>query len=279
MAGPWAAVARFWMAWPPASGDAHQDDEMRDDCLDLSTVLSDIAPVTLLADAADVAEAALRTPPGVGVLASPPLGRALRAAAPRWLVDRAGRPVCALGHGDAARAMAEAAGLAALDAPPALDFGGIDGDGDGTILAASRILEGGGAGPAATVRLLCDLLGAETVLPVPVAGPLARAVRFVAPTTVLVADQAARAALDGVQDAKGRRLSLIELPQPRRRQGSYADCLVVGSLVMLPAFNEPTDTEAQARLQAAVGGRRVVLHPVGGLAEGSLGAVVAVQPA
>lgn len=269
----------MWLAWPAASGDAGRDDALREDCLDLATLISEFTDVTLLANPDDVAEASLRSP--AGVKAVPAIHRltSLRAAAPLYLVDQAGLPVGGLlGEGEAGRLLLQAMGLPVLPGPPWLAAGAVECDGAGTVLASERaLLERTGLERAAAERQMAEWLGAERVVWLTTPEDEAAvtvAARLVAPGTAAAVDwgdNCARLAAAG--------LTVLALPSPLRRGRweSYADCLMVGNMVVVPCYGEARDNEARALLAAALPGRKVQSYPVGIL--GGLGRLAVVEPA
>lgn len=273
----WIRPGRFWLAWPAVGGERDQDEAIREDCLGLAELLSDFAPVSLVCSSRDSAEVALRTPPNVAAWAAQHDGSPLGRHMPLWLVDADGRPVAAVPFTPLGRQLAEKSGLIVLEPPPGLPEG-LDCDGEGTVLATVPPER-----KAEAEQVLCQWLGVECpVLLEPLAdGALSPAARFLAPGQVVLPPHPANyQRLEAVLDARGRRLSLLELPNSKRGDGCYADCLVAGEAVVVPDFEDGRGTEAFARVSAAVLGRRVAAFPAGWLVRGraGLGTVVAVQP-
>lgn len=290
----WSRPGRFWMSWPAASGDRERDDLAREDALGLAQLLSDHAPVTIFVHPQDVAECALRTPPGVSALAALHHGRPVGQLAPRWLVDGTGAVVAAVAGDDGlSRQMAEACGVAAVAAPAGLDLSAMDCDGEGTALASDRLAAGLAGGRYEAEQILSDWLGIEQVIWLDdVNGRLPG--RFLAPGLVALPigrderqpGQAALVAnrdrLSGSVDAVGRPVGVVELPCPRRQGGCYADMVVAGRLVVVPAFEDRQDDGALARLAESLPDCRAVAYPATYLLPeqgGGLGMVVAVSPA
>lgn len=282
------------MSWPAASGDRARDDLAREDALGLAELLSDLAPVTMVAHPQDVAECALRTPPGVSALAAMHHDRPLARLAPRWLIDAAGRPVGALaGNDEVSRLMADADRLPTLATPAGLDLSAMDCDGEGAALACDRLAAGLTGGRSEAEAALSDWLGIERVIWLDdVDGRLPG--RFAAPAVVVVPVERderlpGQAVLAGnrdrvaaAADAAGRPITVVELPCPKRRGGCYADIVVAGRLVVVPAFEDRLDDEVVARLGDALPGVRTLTYPATYLAPeqgGGLGMVVVVSPA
>ncbi|MEU9123108.1 agmatine deiminase family protein [Streptomyces sp. NPDC048506] len=92
-------------------------------------------------------------------------------------------------------------------------------------------------------------------------------------------------ALDGAVDARGRRLEVVELPEPvdigRRGDGflaSYVNYYVVNGAVVLPRFGDRTaDDRAASLVRDLYPGRKVVQLPVDTLGEGGGGIHCATQ--
>jgi agmatine deiminase len=281
------------MTWPAGSGDRDYDDFAREDALGLAELLSDHAPVTMLAHPEDVAECALRSPSAVSALAARHGGRPVGRLAPRWLVDGSDRVVAAMaGRDDLSRLIAEATGVAVMTPPVELDFSAMDCDGEGTVLACDRLAPGHSGGRAEAEAVLADWLGVERVIWCDEAGGHLPA-RFLAPGLVAVPlgrDErhpvhdvlaANRDRLAATLDAAGRLIKVVGLPCPKRAGGCYADALVAGKLVIVPVFEDRLDDEAVARLAGALPGSRPITFPATYLAPaagGGLGMVVAVSP-
>ncbi|NFV80553.1 agmatine deiminase family protein [Magnetospirillum aberrantis] len=270
LAPAWSRPARFWMGWP----DFRDDQMAREDCLGLAELLADYAPVSLICSSRDAAGLALRTSSNVAALASSHGGWLMRAEAPLWLVDGDGRLVAGVAFSAVGRELVERAGVPVLEPPVGLPPG-IEGDGEGTVLASvppeRRTL-------AETV--LRDWLGVERVLWLE-GGDAAGSTRFLAPALVLLPPHPdLHRLLEAARDARGRRLQLVEMPASKREGRCYADCLVAGDTVVVPDYEDGRCGEALARVSAATWGRRISAFPAAWLAPAGagLGGVVATQP-
>lgn len=282
------------MTWPAGSGDRVYDDFAREDALGLAELLSDHAPVTMVAHPEDVAECALRTPPGVSVLAARHCGRSAGRLAPRWLVDASGCVAAAIaGSDDLSMLIAEVTQVPVVVAPAGMDLAAMDCDGEGTALACDRLAVGLSGGRAEAEAVLADLLGIERVIWVDEAGGRLPA-RFLAPALVAVPlgrDErhpghevlaANHDRLAATLDAVGRVIKVVGLHCPKHPGGCYADALIAGKLVIVPAFEDRLDDEAFARLAGALPDAKPITFPATYLAPaggGGLGVVVAVSPA
>ncbi|MGE5478564.1 MAG: agmatine deiminase family protein [Bacteroidales bacterium] len=273
----WSVPARFWLGWPAAGNDAQHDEAVREDCLGLAELLSDFAPVSLICSCRDVAEVALRTPPNVAAFAAEYDAAQAGCHQPLWLGDAAGNPVAAVVFSALGRELAERAGVVVLEPPPGLPCG-VEADGEGSALLAVTPDR-----HEMAAEVACRWLGVDCpILLEPLdAGPSSPPARFLAPGLVVLPPHPANyRRLDAVVDAGGRRMTLLELPNAKRGDGCYADCLVAGNAVVVPDFEDGRGTEAFNRVAAALPGRRVSAFPAGWLAAGGggLGCVVAVQP-
>lgn len=285
----WSPPGRFWLVWPAATGDRDHDDAARDDCLGLAELLSDQAPVSIICPPGLVAECALRSPAGVAALAAEHDGTPLGFHAPVWLADGDGLLAAAIVRSPLSRLMAERAGVVLLDAPPGFPLV-LESDGEGTALVSAPAIDQ----VAVTETLLHDWLGMEKMVWLNAPNPACPAlgIRFVAPTVVAVTMERderhpnfvpralIRDTLLAVTDGRGRKLIVLELPAAKRKDCSYADCLVAGSHVVVPEFEDGRGTEAFGVVTAALPSCQVTAFPASWIAPmgGGLGAAVVVQP-
>ena len=172
-----------------------------------------------------------------------------------------------------------------------LEGGSIDGDGDGTILTTESCLLNPNRNPELTradiEERLRRFLGARRILWLgdgivgdDTDGHVDDLTRFVAPGVVVtvveddpadenhrvLADNLAR--LQGMEDARGRSLTVVKLPMPapvvwedQRLPASYANFYVANAVVLVPVFADPRDAEALDTLARLFPGRRVVPIP------------------
>lgn len=189
--------------------------------------------------------------------------------------------------------------------PVVLEGGSIDGDGEGTLLTTEQCLlnpnrarPGQDRSRAGLEALLGRTLGAERVLWLgdgivgdDTDGHVDDLTRFVAPGRVVTVvepdpkdvNHAAlaenRARLEGMTDARGRRLEVVELPMPPPIEGpegrlpaSYANFYFANAALLVPVFGVDRDREALSILARVVSDRPVVPIPARALVAG-LGAV------
>lgn len=204
-----------------------------------------------------------------------------------------------------AKAMASITSLPRFESPYVLEAGGIEGDGEGTVLTTeSCLLNSNRLRPGQTRSreemegLLADTLGAKRILWLgegiegdDTDGHVDDLTRFVAPgrvVTIVESDPADvdfaplaenRRRLATLRDARDRRLEVIELPTPGRIEAahgrlpaSYANFYVANAAVLVPVFGVDADREALAILEGCFPDRGVVPIPGRALVEG-LGAV------
>ena len=185
------------------------------------------------------------------------------------------------------RGIARRVGLEPRTSPIVLEGGGIETDGEGTVLANERCLVDERRNPgldrdqlAAAIR---DQLGVDAVLWVggelagdDTDGHIDQLARFVAAGRVLAARQpdtgdpnhASLAAnlerLATLRDAAGRRLEVIPVDIPARfafegtqLPASHLNFYVANGLVVVPVFGGPTDEPALRQLEACFPGRRI----------------------
>lgn len=171
-----------------------------------------------------------------------------------------------------------------------LEGGGIDLDGQGTLLATEECLLSGSQarnpalGKAGTEKILSEQLGIDTVLWLgcgiagdDTGGHIDDFARFVGPGRVVLAREtnrrdpnyrvleSARERLTGARDARGRRLDVLRLPMPspvmfagQRLPASYANFYIGNGAVLVPTFNDPNDRQALGILSDLFPDRRVV---------------------
>ncbi len=188
------------------------------------------------------------------------------------------------------RAIAERLGLAAIDGGLVLEGGGLETDGEGTLLVNHRCIDDAARNPGVSrtriEEMLRDRLGIDRVLWVggelagdDTDGHIDQLARFVAPGRVVAARQpdtldpnhAALAMnferLRGLVDARGRQLDVIPIDIPPRfafegtqLPASHLNYYVGNGFVAVPVFGGATDDAALRTLAACFPGR--VIEPV-----------------
>ena len=314
MPAEWAPHERCWMAWPcrPEAwrrglGPARQA---------LAAVVRAIArfePVTLLVRAEDLVEAQ-RLTAGAATLVQADLDDSwTRDTGPTFLIAADGT-LAGVDWGfnawglafegfdrDArvARHILELAGARRIVGPQILEGGSIHVDGEGTLVTTEQCLFDSKRNPHLTRHdietNLRDTLGAERVIWLPrgltndeTLGHVDNLCCFYEPGHVLLPRTGdtgdpdyeilaeARAVLASATDARGRRLTILDLPVPPRRDDdrgrpmalSYVNFYLPNGGVIMPGFDAPTDRHAAAVLAEAFPDREVVIVPGHGIADG-----------
>jgi agmatine deiminase len=171
-----------------------------------------------------------------------------------------------------------------------LEGGGIDVDGEGTLLADLGCLLSGPharnpeSSAAELERVFAENLGVTRtiwfdggVTGDDTSGHVDDFCRFVSPGTVVLCAEKnrrdpnaraldrARARVRGARDARGRRLEVVALPMPApvtyaglRLPASYANFYIANEVVLVPTFNDPADRAALGLLGELFPKRRVV---------------------
>ena len=193
------------------------------------------------------------------------------------------------------RALAKRAKVPAFYPDVVLEGGGIDVDGQGTLLATEQcFLTGKQArnrklGRKGTEQAMRDYLGAEKVIWLgdgiagdDTGGHIDDFCRFVAPGVVALADEKRKSdpnyrplmeaaeRLSGERDARGRKIQVVRLPMPapvhfagERLPASYANFYIGTGTVLVPTFNDPMDRFALGTVADLFPGRRIVgIHSV-----------------
>ncbi len=189
------------------------------------------------------------------------------------------------------RQIAERLGYYRFVVPLVLEGGAVDTDGRGTLLAARNCLLNPNRNPYVSQEFLSECLkaffGVARIIWVEAMiagddtdGHVDQLARFVGPRVVVVASEQDPAdinygplrelwrQLSAAEDAEGRPVELIPIPMPRpieienqRVPASYLNFYIANQLVIVPAFDDPADVQAQNILGRLFPGRRVVGLP------------------
>ncbi|NDC54982.1 MAG: agmatine deiminase family protein, partial [Planctomycetia bacterium] len=304
----WEPHAATWLAWP------HRRATWLGDFAAIPPVFETVArllaryePVTIVAAGPVLAEARGRLDgvANVGFVDLPTNDAWLRDTGPVFVVPRdrshGARPaaVCwgwnAWGgkyppwDRDAAlgRALAGRLGIDVVDGGLVLEGGGLETDGEGTLLVNHRCLEDPARNPGVSrprlEEILCARLGVDRVLWVggelagdDTDGHIDQLARFVAPGCVVAARQpdpldpnhasleATLAVLGTLVDASGRRLEVLPIDIPPRfafegtqLPASHLNFYVGNGFVAVPVFGACTDEAALATLAGCFPGRSI----------------------
>ncbi len=302
LAPEWTEPERLWMVWPAHSRD-DQGETLRDVSVELARHLADLHPVTVIANPAEVVSASIRCGPGIKTMAAAHAGGCLRRMAPGFLLG--GQGAAALrwpGVDGLTQALLDHLNLKSFACPEGLMGGFVDVDGEGTGLVSESLLTH--ADKPVVEQLLAQYLGVDhpiwltCTLEGERVGMVHNAARFLKPGVVIASvDTDGRhpwlAAnlhrLREAEDARGRPLTVVEAPLPRRRTRrdgsvvsmSYANCLVTPQLVLLPAFEDGRDEAVYDSVASALSEDQVVVSfPAAELAEagGCMASMVVSQP-
>lgn len=286
--------------------------------------IAEFEPVRMIAHPEHAEDAGRALGPGVEIVPLPTDDSWTRDTAPTFVIDDEGAlaGICwrfnAYGgiytHYEDTAAMARRVcallGVRAVEAPIVLEGGAVHTDGEGTLLATTEVVldpcRNPGMTRAEAERILGEHLGAERVIWLTGAldhdntnGHVDNLACFAAPGVVLALSEddpsdsqyAALhenlARLRAARDARGRRLKVIELPQPRVRMRddvlyspSYLNFYVATGAIVVPLFDDLEDATARDILARAFPGRAVVGVPAWTLAraDGGVHCITQQQP-
>lgn len=304
----WAPHRRCWLGWPcnPLSYPAQRIEAARDAYAAVARSIARFEPVTMLANPEHAEDAARRCGSGVTVRALPIHDSWLRDTGPTWLVDGRGRlggvdwPFNAWGgiypgyEADVvlAKRLLEETGAQRFEAPIVLEGGAVHTDGEGTLLTTESVVlnpnRNPGLSAAEAERVFRDYLGVEKVIWLDAVlevdstdGHVDNLACFARPGLVLALSEAdpTDPHYEGFQenlrrlrlaeDARGRKLEIVEIRQPARRELagdrmplSYINFYIANGAVILPVFDDPADEPARKSLSLLFPDREVV--PVAG---------------
>jgi len=324
MPAEWAPHERCWMAWPcRAESWGGELSGARQAFAAVARAIAAFEPVTVIANAADVAAARAACGADVAVLPMPLDDSWSRDTGPSFLVNGGGRLAGVDwrfnawgGLFDRYRADAALAGrllahmgVPCYPAPLVLEGGAVHVDGEGTALTTEAVVFDQNRNPGLTraeaEARLAGYLGIEKVIWLgrgleddETGGHVDNIACFVRPGVVLLLsaadDDANHAALEdnlsrlvGATDARGRRLEVVRLAQPPRRERRIGGRLALshinfylanGGLIM-PEFGHPeSDAEARRCLTRLFPGRRIVPVAACEIVEGGGGIHCITQP-
>ena len=304
MPAEWAAHTRCWMAWPCREqvwGD--RIERAREVYAEVAQAISEFEPVTMIARPELTASVSLYCGQGVSVLPMPHDDSWTRDTGPSFLVD--GRDNLAgiewrfNGWGELyadyaqdarmAGRILERVGCRRYQSSLVVEGGAIHVDGEGTgLVCEASVLDPArnpGLSRADVEAELGARLGLDRVIWLPqglvddeTRGHVDNLACFVRPGVVLalVSDdpkdgnyeilQANLDLLAGTSDAQGRRLEVLTVAQPRRRERgdgrrltlSYVNFYLANGAVVMPSFASSSDSAAYKTIGTAFPGREVV---------------------
>ena len=301
----WAPHARCWMAWPcRAESWGGGLDAARQAFAEVAQAIAVSEPVTMIARPDLVASASLYCGPGITVLPLDHDDSWSRDVGPSFLLGPAGAGLGGVAwqfngwgglHAEHERdqrlagRLLDHVGARRFEGGMVLEGGAFQVDGDGTLFAgASTILDARrnpGLKREAAEAILLDRLGAEKVIWLPhglvedeAGGHLENVLLVAAPGRVLAlsTDDGSDAnhgrlaenleILRAATDARGRRLEVIPVPQPRARKRhdgtrltlSHLSCYLTAENLIMPGFGDATDAASGRLLAQAFPGRGLV---------------------
>ena len=212
-----------------------------------------------------------------------------RVAAARFGFNGWGKKYVLDHDGDVSARIAELAGHPSQVYPLVLEGGSVEVDGEGTLLTTRQCLKNPNRNPAldapAIEKALLGALGAEKVLWLNdglvndhTDGHVDTIARFVRPGVVVCMHAASdgdpnarvlaeiRGSLEGMTDARGRRLEVVAIPSPGRilsqdgavLPASYVNFYIGNTVVVVPTYGSPSDDAAVRAIAALFPGRRTV---------------------
>ncbi|WP_211236523.1 agmatine deiminase family protein [Arthrobacter castelli] len=306
-----AAQEKIWMAFPPGGyslGDTEAEAHAaRSAWAAVANAAVDFEPVTVVATAEDVAIVRSHLKPDVDIKTAPLNDAWMRDIGPTfvmnddgglgavdWVFNGWGRQEWAAWDKDEkiGATVAGWAGVERIDSPVVNEGGGLQVDGEGTVLVTETVQLDPGRNPgldrAAVEAELARTIGATKVIWLPrgltrdsqkygTRGHVDIVAAIPEPGTLLVHSQQdpahpdyriSRELMDflgSTTDAAGRSWNIIEVPAPATLtdgQGyvdySYINHLVVNDGVIACTFDDPNDEQAVSILADAYPGRRVV---------------------
>ncbi len=324
MPAEWAPHERCWMAWPCLPSSFPRMDAARDAYAVVAQEIARFEPLTMIANARDAEDARRRCGDGIEILTLPIDDSWTRDTGPTWLVDgrgnRAGvdwqfnaygRVYEPYADDDAIAArLLEQSGARRFRAPITLEGGAIHTDGEGTLLTTENVVlnpnRNAGLTKGEAEKVFRAWLGVERVIWLDNAlevdstdGHVDNLACLARPGVVLALTetdpvdphhaplQENLRRLRAARDTSGRRLEILVIRQPARRelQGtricmSYINFYIANGAVVVPVFDDPADAPALEVLARVFPDREVV--PVPGLeivkSEGCVHCITQQQP-
>ncbi len=314
MPAEWEPHERCWMAWPcRADLWRHGLGPAREAFAAVVKAIAAHEPVTLMVRLEDLDEAGRLTAGAADLVPAELDDSWTRDIGPTFVVDEAGDlagvdwgfnawGLCYDGFDrDArlARRILDLAGARRIVGPQILEGGSIHVDGEATLLTTEECLLDPKRNPhldkADIEANLMATLGVESVVWLPrgltndeTRGHVDNLCCFYKPAHVLLpatSDRSdpdfailaeARAVLEKAIDARGRRLTILDLPMPPRNYDdngqavalSYVNFYLANGAIIMPGFDAVTDAEAARVLGMAFPEREIVIVPGHGIADG-----------
>ncbi|MGW0732444.1 agmatine deiminase family protein [Streptomyces sp. NPDC002851] len=305
-----------YMAWPTRKIWGADISGVRGDIAGIARAVAEFEPVTLLANDSDGEDAQKACGTGVTVMPAPVDDLWMRDTGPTFVLGNQGIAGVDLNFngwgnkqshrrdGQVARTILEHERIKRTQAPITGEGGALEVDGEGTLLATESSWVNANRNPGTSrddiEQALKALFGVTKVIWV--AGVRGKDItdyhidalaRFSEPGVVVMSKPAdgapadlwtraydqARAVLNEAVDARGKRLEIVDLPEPgdlghhsEEFLASYVNYYVVNGGVILARFGDPrADRNAASILRDLYPGRKIVQVPVDTLGEGGGG--------
>jgi agmatine deiminase len=307
MPAEWGPHRRTWMCWPARLACFGNDERLlraKQAYARVARAISAFEPVIMAARSEAMAEAKLATSGKVEIAELPTDDGWARDVGPTFLRNPRGRlsgvqwQFNAWGNkyesyaNDASFAsrVLQMLGVPLYQAPLVCEGGAVHSDGEGTVLTTEQCLLNPNRNPGLTrqdvEQRLHDFLGARKVIWLAgtfaddeTDGHIDNIACFAAPGRVLVGVPAARSHPDyepvrealrqlaGATDAQGRKLEIIEVPQPKKPRlcwrggplpASYINFYLPNGGVIMPAFGDSHDEKARTLIAEAFPGRDIM---------------------
>ena len=307
MPAEWATHARTWMCWPcriEAWGGPDGLLRAKQAYARVARAISSFEPVTMAARADDVAEAKLATSGKVEIFESPLDDSWARDFGPTFLTTPDGERAAAQWEFNAwgnkyhpwtedaqfAGRAARHSGVRLYSAPLVCEGGAIHCDGEGTLITTEQCLLNANRNPHLSQQQVEERLalftGARRILWLgegfsddETDGHIDNIACFAGPGRILVGVPAARShpdfepvmelirRLGEARDARGRRIEIVELEQPRKTgadhrgrplQASYVNFYLANGGLVMPAFGDFNDDRARSTVADCFPGRDIL---------------------
>ena len=316
MPAEWEPHKRCWMAWPCREETWGDNlDTTRRSFAAVANAIGNFEPVFMLARTEDLATARRLCSENVSLIAADLDDSWTRDMGPNFVRNASGEIAAALFHFNAwgqkysswrrdaaiGHRIAEYLGMRTFSAPLFMEGGGINVDGEGTLLTTEQCVlndnRNPGLGRDEAAQVLCELLGVDTVLWMPgdpddteTDGHIDGIACFVKPGQVLVEIcpeqgterydnmQANLAAIQGCRDAAGRELDIVtieEAYEAERRNdifaSSYINFYIANGAIVMPGFGIDRDEDARRNIADLFPDREVVQVDISDIAIGGGG--------
>ncbi len=316
MPAEWEPHERCWMAWPCRKdfwGDKLA--ATRRSFASVANAISEFEPVTMLSPPGETESVRQQCGDKVSVLPVMLDDSWTRDSGPNFVKNAAGDLAASIFHfnawgkkhepwrNDAAlgHRLAEYLGIPTFSSPVFMEGGGINVDGEGTVLTTEQCILNDNRNPGLTKedagQALCDALGAEKILWLPgdpddteTDGHIDGIACFVEPGKVLVEIcpatgtqrydnmQANLQAVQGQSDARGRQLEVVVIEEAHEaeRRGdifasSYINFYIANGGIVMPGFGIDRDQEARDQLASLFPDREIVQINIADIAVGGGG--------